>query len=110
MGTLKSNRPAVSVIATASVAPGEESLSYTDAYPVVLGGRTYLMRIGHAAVGWRVFPNSVVILYSLRDGMLVSSGTAIVAEKRGRMLSVESAPTRSRLSPLNYSQPPPSAW
>jgi hypothetical protein len=73
---------------------GEESLYYADSYPVVLGGRTYLLRIGHAAIGWRIFQNSVVALYTLGNGKLVPTGTAIVAEKRGKMLSLESAPSR----------------
>jgi hypothetical protein len=49
---------------------GEESV----AFPVVLGGATYVARLGHGSIGWRRYPDYVLALYRPLHG---SDGEAL---------------------------------
>ena len=69
----------------------ETSLAEVDHYPLVLGGRTYLMTIGRGAIGWRDSSELGLILYALQYGKLEPVGTAIVQESRGALKFVRSA-------------------
>ncbi len=63
----------------------QKSLQDVDNYPLVLSGRTYLMTVGHGAIGWRVSSDSGLILYTLEDGKLEPVGAAIVAQSQGAL-------------------------
>ena len=65
-----------------------DSLEGAVVYPLVLGGQVYLMRLGHATHGYRVFSDSILILYALRDGKLEPVGSAIVQQGQGTLESV----------------------
>lgn len=65
-----------------------------DTYPLVLDGQAYLMFLGHAAIGWRDYPNSILILYTLKDGELAPVGSAIVKQRRGALKSVRVTESR----------------
>jgi len=70
------------------------SLRPGDNYPLVLGGRTYLMTVGHTGIGSRVSGDSAAILYVLKDGQLEPVGTAIVSQSRGGLESVRVTASR----------------
>jgi hypothetical protein len=65
-----------------------ESLASADFYPLILGGRAYLVRLGHATLGWRVFSESILVLYTLKEGNLEPVGSAIVQQGRGTLASL----------------------
>ena len=71
--------------------PFQESLADVDNYPLVLDGKTYLMTIGHCAIGWRVSHDSGLILYSLNAGKLEAVAAAIVSQSQGRLNFVRAA-------------------
>jgi hypothetical protein len=64
------------------------SLQFVDDYPLVLGGKTYLMAIGHGAIGWRVSSDWGLILYTLQDAKLQPVGAAIVGQSQGALEGV----------------------
>jgi short chain dehydrogenase len=74
----------------------QTSLADVDSDPLVLGGKTYLMTVGHGAIGWRVSPESGLILYTLKDGKLEPAGAAIVGQSRGALESVRTAEWKIR--------------
>ena len=55
---------------------------------MVLGGQTYLMLLGHATIGWRTYSDSVLIVYTLKDGALESVASAIVKHGWGALMSI----------------------
>ena len=72
------------------------SLLPGDSYPLVLGGRTYLLMVGHTGIGWRISSDSAVILYVLKNGKLEPVGTVIVAQGQGALEFVRASAWDSR--------------
>lgn len=77
----------------AELSATQDTMDNADSYPLVLNGHAYLMRIGHPNIGWRVFSDSIVIIYTLKDGKLSPVGTAFVEQSPGELesLSVKSS-------------------
>jgi hypothetical protein len=73
------------------LAPFQKSLADVENYPLVLDGKTYLMTIGHCAIGWRVSHDSGLILYSLNAGKIEPVAAAIVSQSQGRLKFVRAA-------------------
>lgn len=57
--------------------------SRPDAYPLVLDGGSYVVRVGHAGVGWRESPDVLVAVYSLVNGKPQPIISAFVERQRG---------------------------
>jgi hypothetical protein len=57
--------------------------SWSDAYPLVLDGRSYVVRVGHPGVGWRESPDVLVVLYTWDHGQPQPLVSALVARQRG---------------------------
>lgn len=73
---------------------GDETLQDAESYPLVLGGQTYLMSLGHAAIGWRVFSNSILVLFTMKNGKLEPVGSAIVEQSQGTLESLRVTASR----------------
>lgn len=67
---------------------GQEKLSNAAVYPFVLGAHAYAMRIGRAAIGWREFTDTLVILYTLHGDQLEPVASAIVNQQRAELSSI----------------------
>lgn len=65
------------------LAPAQSEMTDADSYPLVLDGKLYLLRVGHPHIAWRDFSDSIVILYTLKEGKLEPVGSAIVEPNRG---------------------------
>jgi hypothetical protein len=59
-----------------------------DAFPLVIADQSYLMVLGHVTIGWRVFPEWLLVVYTLRSGQLEPVASAIVAQQRGALQSL----------------------
>jgi len=59
---------------------GEESVALS----VVLGGATYIARLGHGAIGWRKYPDYLLALYRPRGDELEPVAGILVAKTRGK--------------------------
>jgi hypothetical protein len=55
--------------------------------PVVVGGETYLARVGHVAVGWRTSPDYLFAAYKRNGGRLEPVAGLYVSKTRGKPLS-----------------------
>jgi hypothetical protein len=62
--------------------------SRPDAYPLVLDGRSYVVRVGHAGVGWRESPDVLVALYSLDHDQPQPVISAFIEQQRGAVEQV----------------------
>jgi hypothetical protein len=74
---------------TATLGPFYRELQDPDTFPLVVDGHAYLVQIGHATIGWRVFHDSIVIVYAMRDGRLSPVASAIVEQHQGELESVK---------------------
>ena len=72
----------------ATLGPFYRELDDPDALPVMLGGQVYLVHVGHATIGRRLFHDSIVIVYALKDGRLSPVASAIVEQDQGALESV----------------------
>jgi hypothetical protein len=72
----------------AKLAPYYEDLDHSGVSPVVLDGRTWLLRIGHATIGWRDYADLVLILYALNGDTLEPVASAVVDKSDGPLASV----------------------
>jgi hypothetical protein len=59
-----------------------------DAIGMIIGGREYLLRIAHPAIGWRDMPGYLMIFYDFRTGKPVAVASASVSAGRGAVKSV----------------------
>jgi hypothetical protein len=55
--------------------------------PLVVGGETYLARVGHYAVGWRVFADYLLAAYRLAGTSLEPVAGIYITKTRGKPLS-----------------------
>jgi hypothetical protein len=55
--------------------------------PVVVGGKTYLARVGHPAIGWRTFSDYLFAAYTLAGHGLEPVAGLYIAKTRGRPIS-----------------------
>jgi len=72
----------------------ETDIPGADTFPLVLGATTYLMRLGHETIGWRTYPDSLLVLYTLKDGKLERVASATVLNRRGTLKSLRVAASR----------------
>jgi hypothetical protein len=56
--------------------------------PVMVGGETYLGRIGHAALGWRIWPDYLFAMYKKGDYGLEPIAAIYIRKTRDKPLSV----------------------
>jgi hypothetical protein len=74
----------------------QDQLGLIENYPLVLYGNTYLVAIGHGVIGWRVSPDSGVIVYTLKSAALEPVASAIVGQSQGALKSVRAMPWNIR--------------
>jgi hypothetical protein len=67
--------------------PYNEFAPETVMIPVVIGGETYLGRVGHAAFAWRVSPDYLVAAYKKQGDKLEPVAGFTVSKTRGKPLS-----------------------
>ncbi|MBV9990138.1 MAG: hypothetical protein JOZ72_02510 [Alphaproteobacteria bacterium] len=60
-----------------------------DDLPVVIGGKPYLVRIGHPSVGWRDFPGYTLVFYRDDGKTLAPVASVLLDENSGRMTGIE---------------------
>ena len=72
----------------ATLGPFYRELEDADAYPIFVGGQVYLAQVGHATIGWRVFQDSILIIYTLAEGRLSPMASAVVEQDQGALESV----------------------
>jgi hypothetical protein len=79
----------------------QDQLGLIESYPLVLDGNTYLVAIGHGVIGWRVSPDSGVIVYTLKNTTLAPVASAIVSQTQGALKSVRASPWNVRVQAAN---------
>jgi hypothetical protein len=60
--------------------------------PIVVGDRTFLLYLAHASIGWRTFPDWLMVFYALGDTAVTPVGSAIVKAQRGGVNSLRVDP------------------
>jgi hypothetical protein len=73
---------------------GEDTLRSGDSFPVVVGGKAHLLRIGEGQLGCCYFPGPLLIFYTLKDGELEPAASAIVDKSRGSLKSIQASASR----------------
>jgi hypothetical protein len=63
---------------------GEESAVWS----VVLGGQSYVARLGHGAIGWRKYPDYLLALYRMDGDKLEPVAGIRIAKTRGKLVDV----------------------
>jgi hypothetical protein len=79
-----------------ALAPYYEELDHSDVQPLMLGGRLYLLRIGHATIGWRSYPDLVLILYTLKDDALAPVASVVIEKTAGALAGITVARAAGR--------------
>jgi hypothetical protein len=55
--------------------------------PIVVGGETYLARLGHSAVGWRTYPDYLLAAYKMVGNSLEPVAGLLITMTRGKPIS-----------------------
>jgi hypothetical protein len=68
-------------------APRYEFASDSVVLPLAVGGETYLARVGHAAIGWRIYPDYLLGAYKVVGHALEPVAGIYISKTRGKPVS-----------------------